>query len=47
MTVNEIRRLEDMPAVPGGDVLLQPLNMAPVGDGLQTVSQTEVDDDGS
>lgn len=44
MTVNEIRRLEDMPAVPGGDVLLQPLNMAPVSEGLQAENQMEVDD---
>lgn len=31
MTVNEIRALEDMPPVEGGDVLLQPVNMIGVG----------------
>lgn len=31
MSVNEIRRLEDMPPVEGGDGLLQPLNMEPLG----------------
>jgi len=43
MTVNEIRRLEDMPAVPGGDVLLQPLNMTPVND-VQVIPAVEGDD---
>jgi uncharacterized protein involved in high-affinity Fe2+ transport len=31
MDINEIRRLEDMNPRDGGDVLLQPLNMVPVG----------------
>ena len=30
-SVNDIRRLEDMPPVPDGDGRLQPLNMAPLG----------------
>ncbi|MDB5295014.1 MAG: phage portal protein [Phycisphaerales bacterium] len=31
LTVNDIRRKEGMPPVPGGDELLSPLNMTPVG----------------
>lgn len=31
LTVNEIRRRENLPDVPGGNELLRPLNMAPVG----------------
>lgn len=31
LTVNDIRRKEGLPPVAGGDVLLQPLNMTPVG----------------
>jgi HK97 family phage portal protein len=31
MSINEIRQLENLPPIPGGDAHLQPLNMAPVG----------------
>ena len=31
MNVNEIRSLEDLPPVPGGDTYIQPLNMGPLG----------------
>lgn len=31
LSVNDIRRLEDLPPVAGGDTYLQPLNMAPSG----------------
>lgn len=31
LSVNDIRRLENMPPVPGGDIYLQPLNMASAG----------------
>lgn len=31
LTTNEIRRKENLPPIEGGDVLLQPLNMAPQG----------------
>lgn len=39
LSVNEIRALEDLPPIEGGDAYLQPLNMAPVG-------EEEVDDEG-
>ena len=31
LSVNDIRRLEDMPPVEGGDTYIQPLNMGPLG----------------
>jgi phage portal protein BeeE len=31
LSVNDIRRLENLPPVPGGDIYLQPLNMVPAG----------------
>ena len=31
MTVNEVRRLENLPAVEGGDDLYMPLNMGKLG----------------
>ena len=31
LSVNEVRALENLPPIPGGDAHLQPLNMAPVG----------------
>jgi HK97 family phage portal protein len=31
LSINDIRRLEDMPPIENGDDYLQPLNMAPVG----------------
>lgn len=34
MSINDIRRLEDMPPVDGGDQYLQPLNMVPLGQEL-------------
>lgn len=33
LSVNDIRRLENMPPVPGGDIYLQPLNMTATGKG--------------
>jgi HK97 family phage portal protein len=36
LTTNEIRRKENLPPVEGGDVLLQPLNMAPSGGPVAT-----------
>ena len=33
LSVNDIRRLENMPPVPGGDIYLQPLNMVDAGKG--------------
>ena len=33
LSVNEIRRLENLPPIEGGDVYLQPLNMIPQGEG--------------
>lgn len=32
LSTNDIRRMENMPPVDGGDVYLQPLNMSPAGD---------------
>jgi HK97 family phage portal protein len=32
LSINDIRRKENLPPVPGGDALLQPLNMVPVGE---------------
>lgn len=34
LSVNDIRRLENMPPVPGGDVYLQPLNMVDASKGM-------------
>ena len=31
MSVNEIRKLENLPAVDGGDILYRPLNMGKLG----------------
>jgi len=31
MTCNEIRALENLPALPGGDELFKPVNTAPIG----------------
>lgn len=31
LSVNEVRALENLPPIPGGDAHLQPMNMAPVG----------------
>ena len=31
MTVNEVRKLENLPAVEGGDTLFRPLNMGELG----------------
>lgn len=36
MSVNEIRRLENYNSVPGGDVYLSPMNMAPAGESAAT-----------
>jgi HK97 family phage portal protein len=33
LSVNDVRELEDLPSIPGGDVYLEPLNMAPTGNG--------------
>ncbi|AXT46605.1 MULTISPECIES: phage portal protein [Chromobacterium] len=34
LSVNDIRRLENLPPIPGGDIYLQPLNMVHAGAGL-------------
>lgn len=45
LSVNDIRRLENLPPIPGGDTYLQPLNMAdgktgiPIGSGEPTFQQ--------
>lgn len=39
LSVNEIRKLENMNPVPGGDARLQPLNMVPIGMGGQAGEQ--------
>ena len=44
MSVNEIRRLEDMPPVSGGDERLQPLNMTPLGTSEQPIEPAPVPD---
>ena len=31
LSANDIRRLENMPPVPGGDIYMQPLNMVDAG----------------
>lgn len=42
LSVNDIRRLENMPPVPGGDVYLQPLNMVDAGKGMPDLSNPNV-----
>jgi HK97 family phage portal protein len=48
LTVNEIREKEGLPPVAGGDSLLQPLNMTPIGGGgaltAPTPPKSDVDD---
>jgi hypothetical protein len=42
MSINDIRRMENLPPVPGGDVYLQPLNMTNAGaptDGMNVPSR--------
>jgi hypothetical protein len=34
ISTNEFRRAERLPAVPGGDVLMQPVNMAALGSNM-------------
>lgn len=41
MTVNEVRRLENLPPLPGGDVLRTPLNMAPAAEKQPPQDQTD------
>ena len=36
LSVNDIRKLENLPPIPGGDVYLQPLNMVDAATGLPT-----------
>ncbi|TXH48129.1 MAG: phage portal protein [Desulfurellales bacterium] len=40
LSTNDIREMEDMNPVEGGDVYLQPLNMAPIGEGGQQPKQS-------
>lgn len=42
LSVNDIRRLENMPPVPGGDVYLQPLNMVDAGKGMPDLNNPNV-----
>lgn len=42
LSVNDIRRLENMPPVPGGGVYLQPLNMVDAGKGMPDLSNPNV-----
>lgn len=42
LSVNDIRRLENMPPVPGGDVYLQPLNMVDAGKGIPDLNNPNV-----
>lgn len=41
LSVNEIRRLEDLPPVEGGDTYMQPLNMTKLGTTLETGAPDE------
>jgi hypothetical protein len=34
LSINDVRRKEGLPPIPGGDTYLSPLNMSPVGDGI-------------
>jgi hypothetical protein len=40
LSVNDIRRLENMPAIPNGNIYMQPLNMGESGK-IQQVEQTK------
>lgn len=42
LSVNDIRRLENMPPVQGGDVYLQPLNMVDAGKGMPDLNNPNV-----
>lgn len=42
LSVNDIRRLENMPPVPGGDMYLQPLNMIDASKGLPDANDPKV-----
>jgi HK97 family phage portal protein len=42
LSVNDIRRLENMPPVPGGDIYLQPLNMVDAGKGMSDLKDPKV-----
>lgn len=42
LSVNDIRRLENMPPVPGGDTYLQPLNMVDASKGMPDLSNPNV-----
>jgi len=42
LSVNDIRRLENMPPVPGGDVYLQPLNMVDASKGMPDLNNPNV-----
>jgi HK97 family phage portal protein len=44
LSINDIRRMEDLPPVPGGDEYLTPLNMQPVTDGTESDVAGELDD---
>ncbi|MDF3842679.1 phage portal protein [Pseudomonas citronellolis] len=42
LSVNDIRRLENMPPVPGGDIYLQPLNMVDAGKSMPDLNNPNV-----
>ncbi|CDF82641.1 HK97 family phage portal protein [Pseudomonas knackmussii B13] len=42
LSVNDIRRLENMPPVDGGDIYLQPLNMVDAGKGMPDLNNPKV-----
>ncbi len=42
LSVNDIRRLENMPPVSGGDIYLQPLNMVDAGKGIPDLNNPNV-----
>ena len=44
LSVNDIRRLENLPPVKGGDIYLQPLNMVAAGDPPAEASDKQVDE---
>ena len=46
LSVNDIRRLEGMNPIPGGDVYLSPLNMVPAGTSAPAIGPGPTDDSG-
>lgn len=45
MTANEVRRIEDLPPIDGGDELLRPLNLAPADEAAPTTDPSTEDDE--